>query len=154
MTEKEKVEIRAVSSRLDGKKPETSKIPTVEEAIAAWETNKEKNPEGYKIVRGLNGKPVKVLGDGDDANPVFAIVVNGKKEPFQIGQIGGSMKSMEEVLGDLQFRQFINGDVFNGWYEIKGIQRLKARVSRHHQGFVFGKLGPKPKKFEVIRPFI
>ncbi len=143
MTKQEKVGIRTLFTR---RKPEASNIPTVEEAIAAWEADKERNPDAYKILRGIDGKPVEITYDGNDGKTVFAITVNGKKELFQMGFL---MKSIGKVFGDLEFRQFITDDVFNGWYEIKGVQRLEAQVGRYHQGFVFGILGPKPDRMKV-----
>lgn len=129
-----------------GQKQETRKLPSVEEAIAAWESDGKRNPEGNKIVRDLNGKPVEVVLVTAGNKPVFAIVVNDTQEKFQIG---GSMKSMEEVMGELQFRQFWKEDVFNRWYELKGVQRLDAQVNRNHQGFVFGLPGPQPLEMKV-----
>jgi len=116
--------------------------PTVEKAIEAWENDVECNKEGYKIARGKDGKQVEVvLVDGSE-RAVFAFLVNGnREEPFQIG---GEMQSMDQALGNLTFRQFLNEDVFQCWYEIKGIKRFDAQVNENNQGFVFGLPGEEP----------
>lgn len=131
--------------RLSGRESEPSRQLIAEAAIEGWENDGERNPEGYKIVRGLDGKPVEVISEGAHEGN-FAILVNGKKEQFQIG---GSMRTLEQTLGQLMFQQFLNGDVFNNWYELEGIQRLDVDVSPNHQGFVFGTLSQTPDEFEV-----
>ena len=120
--------------------------PPVEQAIAAWENDPEKNPEGYKIVRGRDGKPVEVILVKNREPAVFAVVVNGTQEQFEFG---GKMKSLEQAFGDLMLSQFINRNIFNGWVELKGIQRLDAQVSQKHQGFVFGAPGEVPVEYRV-----
>ncbi len=117
--------------------------PTAEEAIEAWEKNLNgKNEEGYKIVRGMDGKPVEVIIVRRDENSVFAFLINGEtREQFQIG---GELQSIEQAFGNLRFQQFLDRNVFKSWYELKGIQALDAQVSRVHQGFVFGAPGPQP----------
>ncbi len=121
--------------------------PSIGEAIRMWENDHGRNPEEYKIIRGLDGKPVEVVLVNGGTEPVFAIVVNGTQEQFQIG---GEMRPLEQVFGSLMFQQFLNADVFNGWYELKGIQRLDAQVSRTHQGFIFGQPGPQPLEYRYI----
>lgn len=137
--------ITSFMRRLSGRASEPSRQLTAETAIEGWENDGKRNPEGYKIVRGLDGRPVEVISEGKPTIN-FAILVNGKSEPFQIG---GSMITLEQALGQLMFRQFLNGDVFNNWYELRGIQRLDVDVSPNHQGFVFGALSQTPDEFEV-----
>ncbi|MBI3559554.1 hypothetical protein HY087_00305 [Candidatus Gottesmanbacteria bacterium] len=124
-----------------------TKKPTVEEAITAWENNHERNSEGNKIVRGVDGKPVEVVTVKSGKDSVWAFLVNGEtREQFQIG---GELQSMDVALGTLRFEQFINGNIFNAWYELKGIQRLDAQVSDANQGFVFGQPGTQPESLQV-----
>lgn len=77
---------------------------------------------------------------------MFAIVTNGTQEKFQIG---GQMQSIEEAMGKLSFQQFLNSNVFNVWYELKGVKRLDAQVNRNHQGFIFGLSGQQPLEMKV-----
>lgn len=133
--------------RLFGEGSKTPKHPTAEEAIASWENDKERNPAGHKIVRGVDGKPVEVVLIRGGKEAIFAFLVNGEKQDQF--QIGGQMRSLEQALGNLTLTQFINDNVFNGWYELIGIQRLDAQVSKAHQGFVRGLPGTKPDRFKV-----
>lgn len=125
---------------------ETS-LPTIEEAIKVWEENVERNPQGYKIVRGTDGRPVEIVLEKSGKTPTFAILVNGEKqEQFQIG---GEMQPLEQALGNLTFKQFLKSNIFNGWYELRGVQRLDAKVGKMHQGFVFGMPGEQPTELPV-----
>jgi len=121
--------------------------PSIEEAISRWENDTDRNIEGYKIVRGLDSKPVEVVLEKSGKTPVFAIHINGKsREQFQIS---GEMQSLNQAMGNLTFEQFLKSNVFNGWYELRGIQRLDAQVNKTHQGFVFGLPGTQPDTFPV-----
>jgi len=139
--------VRGILSCSKHQKEARATKPTVEEAIEAWENDAECNKEGCKIVRGKDGKPVEVvLVDGGE-RAVFAVLVNGNRE--ETFQIGGEMQSMDQALGNLTFRQFLNENVFKDWYELKGIQRLDSQVTKRHQGFVFGLPGEQPDTFPV-----
>lgn len=121
-----------------------------EAAISKWENDIKHNKEGYKIVRGLDGKPVEIVLVEKSEKPfesIFAVFVNGKnREQFQIN---GTMQSMETALGNLRFEQFLTSNVFEGWYEIKGIKRFETFVQKMHEGFVFGLSGPQPDTLPV-----
>lgn len=120
---------------------------SVQEAITAWENDLNKNPKGNKIVRDLDGKPVEIILLKKAENPIFAVFANGKAvEQFQIG---GEMQTIEQAFGGLRFEQFLNDDVFKTWYEIGGVQRLNAKVSKGHQGFVYGLPVTKPVSLQV-----
>ncbi len=133
-----------------GENKAQAKKLTVEEAISAWENDRTGNPEGYKVARGTDGRPVEVVIIKSGVKPVWGIHVNGKNDnDFQF-QIGGSMRTMEEALGNLQFAEWVGDDVLNGWYDLKGVKIIKAEgLSKAHQGFVFGLPGAKPEILKV-----
>lgn len=119
----------------------------VEKAISVWESDPEKNQEEYKIIRGLDGKPVEVVLEKSGKNPIFAIRANGKNiEQFQIG---GEMQTERSAFGNLILRHFIKRDIFDKWYDLKGVQHLDVKVGKKHQGFLFGLSGDHPEVLSV-----
>lgn len=116
-----------------GQVDETRKAkPSTEEAIKAWENDAEMNPERHKIVRGADGKPVEIVTQGRDT---FAFLINGSRRPLPEGSL---IDALSQALGQLEFQQFLHGNVFDGTYELKGVQRLDANVGNDHQGFLSG----------------
>lgn len=114
-------------------------VQTVEEAVQAWESNKDgSNPDGFRIVRGTDGKPIEVLNERGGAEPVLAILVNGMR--CQHFQVKGDMQSLEQALRNLEIQQNLLHDVFDRSYIPIGIQHLNAQVREDHQGFICGKL--------------
>lgn len=120
---------------------ETKTKPTIEEAIQAWENDPKKNADGYKIVRGTDGLPVEILYKSSGK---YAIKVNATETPFEADQI-------DLVISNLKLKQWMNGNVFDQYYEKNGLQQFKNvdGLDPNHYAFVFGTPAQPPENFSV-----
>lgn len=117
--------------------------PSLETAITAWESDPEKNPGGYRIVRGANGKPVEIRLE----KRLSTYLLNGKKKPLQQDGINNPISLL---ITRLHAEQFFGRSVTDHFYEIKGTHVFSHVDSgKGLVGFLYGLPIEKPMVMHV-----
>lgn len=73
-----------------------------ETAINAWGQDKQKNAEGYKVVRGDDGLPVEMVEIHTKPETQFAILLNNQKHSLPGGDANDPLKVIRQLVPVLQ----------------------------------------------------